>query len=93
MRPGVIAHIDQERFRTIHAWEPQHVLFLGQPQRQPRPQQLSDRGFPVPKRTGGRVLTSITLHLRFIRDRKSKYGTEFAELIRITKWWKRDRPP
>lgn len=48
-----------------------------------------DRGFLVRKHTGERVLTSITLHLRFIRDRKAKYGTNFAELIRLTKWWKR----
>ena len=48
-----------------------------------------DRGYLVRKHTGDRVLTSITLHLRFIRDRKSKYGTNFAELIRLTKWWKR----
>lgn len=48
-----------------------------------------DRGFLVRKHTGDRVLTSITLHLRFIRDRKTKYGTNFAELIRLTKWWKR----
>jgi len=48
-----------------------------------------DRGYLVRKRTGDRVLTSITLHLRFIRDRKAKYGPNFAQLIRLTKWWKR----
>jgi len=48
-----------------------------------------DRGYLVRKHTGDRVLTSITLHLRFIRDRKMKYGVNFAELIRLTKWWKR----
>ena len=46
-----------------------------------------DRGYLVRKHTGDRVLTSITLHLRFIRDRKMKYGVNFAELIRLTKWW------
>ena len=29
------------------------------------------------------------LHLRFIRERKSTYGPDFAQLIRLTKWWKR----
>ncbi len=48
-----------------------------------------DRGYLVRKRTGQRVLTSIPLHLRFIRDRKSTYGPDFAQLIRLTKWWKR----
>jgi tRNA nucleotidyltransferase (CCA-adding enzyme) len=48
-----------------------------------------DRGYLIRKHTGDRVLTSITLHLRFIRDRKSKYGNNFAELIRLTKWWRR----
>jgi len=48
-----------------------------------------DRGYLVRKHTGDRVLTSITLHLRFIRDRKTKYGPDFAQLIRLTKWWKR----
>ena len=48
-----------------------------------------DRGYLVRKQTGDRRLTSITLHLRFLRDRKAKYGPNFAELIRLTKWWKR----
>lgn len=48
-----------------------------------------DRGYLVRKHTGDRVLTSITLHLRFIRDRKTTYGSDFAQLIRLTKWWKR----
>jgi hypothetical protein len=48
-----------------------------------------DRGYLVRKYSGDRVLTSIPLHLKFIRERKAKYGPEFAELIRITKWWKR----
>jgi tRNA nucleotidyltransferase (CCA-adding enzyme) len=48
-----------------------------------------DRGYLVRKQTGERLLTSITLHQRFIRERKAKYGRNFAELIRLTKWWKR----
>ena len=48
-----------------------------------------DRGYLVNKDTGDRMLTSITLHLRFIRDRKKRYGQSYAELIRLAKWWKR----
>jgi tRNA nucleotidyltransferase (CCA-adding enzyme) len=48
-----------------------------------------DLGYLVNKNNGDRVLTSVTLHLRFIRARKKKYGQNYAELIRITKWWKR----
>ncbi len=48
-----------------------------------------DVGYLVNRHDGSRMLTSITLHLRFIRDRKKKYGTSFAELVRLTKWWRR----
>ena len=48
-----------------------------------------DRGYLVRKHTGDRVLTSVPLHLEFIRSRKKKYGSDFAQLIRLTKWWKR----
>ena len=51
--------------------------------------EADDIGYLVNKRTGARMRTSIPLHLRFIRDRKSKYGTAYAELIRLTKWWRR----
>lgn len=49
----------------------------------------NDLGYLVNKNDGARMLTSITLHLQFIRDRKKLYGTNFAELIRLTKWWRR----
>ena len=51
--------------------------------------EAEDRGYLVRKNTGDRVLTSITLHLQFLRQRKNKYGPSYAELIRLTKWWKR----
>lgn len=51
--------------------------------------EANDLGYLVNKTTGARLLTSVTLHLRFIRERKKKYGTNFAELIRLTKWWRR----
>jgi tRNA nucleotidyltransferase (CCA-adding enzyme) len=56
------------------------VLYEGEP---------DDRGYLVRKRTGDRVLTSIPLHLDFIRSRKKDYGPDFAQLIRLSKWWKR----
>lgn len=48
-----------------------------------------DVGYLINKRTGARMLTSIPLHLKFMRDRKRLHGPAFAELIRLTKWWKR----
>lgn len=56
------------------------VLYEGDP---------NDIGYLVNKRTGDRMLTSISLHLQFIRDRKKRYGDQFTELIRLTKWWRR----
>jgi tRNA nucleotidyltransferase (CCA-adding enzyme) len=48
-----------------------------------------DVGYLVNKRNGDRMLTSVTRHLQFLRERKKKYGDPFAEVIRLTKWWKR----
>ena len=48
-----------------------------------------DRGDLINRNTGERVETSVKLHLQFIRSRKAKYGPQYAELIRLTKWWKR----
>ena len=33
------------------------------------------------------VLTSIPLHLTFIRKRKGEQNTHFAQVIRLVKWW------
>lgn len=56
------------------------VLYEGDP---------DNRGYLVRKHTGDRVLTSVSLHLAFIRKRKNDYGDDFKQLIRLTKWWKR----
>ncbi|MEX0985440.1 MAG: CBASS oligonucleotide cyclase [Actinomycetota bacterium] len=56
------------------------VLYEGDP---------DDRGYLVRKRTGDRILTSIPLHLDFVRSRRKEYGANFTQLIRISKWWKR----
>jgi tRNA nucleotidyltransferase (CCA-adding enzyme) len=46
-----------------------------------------DRGYLVNKDTGERVLTSIPLHLAFIKKRKDKCPHHFRQLIRLVKWW------
>lgn len=51
----------------------------------------NDCGWLVRKHTGERVLTSIPLHLEFMNARKRRYGDDYKQLIRIVKWWKRER--
>ncbi len=53
------------------------VLYLGD---------SDDQGYLV-TRQGERVLTSVTLHLRFIAKRKAAAGPGYAELIRLLKAW------
>jgi len=48
-----------------------------------------DRGYLIPQSTGVRVLTSIPLHLKFIRTRKDNYPTHFRQMVRLVKWWAR----
>lgn len=48
---------------------------------------VDDRGYLINKDTGVRVLTSIPLHLAFIRKRKAKTPEHFRQLIRLVKWW------
>ncbi|MEU0429738.1 CBASS oligonucleotide cyclase [Streptomyces canus] len=56
------------------------VLYTGEP---------DDRGYLVT--SGGiKVLTSVTLHLRFIEKRKGKAGDGYRELIRLLKAWIRE---
>ena len=56
------------------------VLYEGAP---------DDCGYLI-TRQGDRVLTSVTLHLRFIRDRRDAAGPEYRELIRLLKAWIRE---
>ena len=49
----------------------------------------NDVGYLIKKHTGDRLKTSTRLHLDFIGNRRKTYGLEFLELIRLTKWWKR----
>lgn len=56
------------------------VLYEGEP---------DDRGYLI-TRQGDRVLTSVTLHLAFIKARRDKAGPEYRELIRLLKAWIRE---
>lgn len=48
-----------------------------------------DRGYLFAFDGGEPVLTSIPLHLAFIRKRKAQQRTHFAQVIRLLKWWVR----
>ena len=49
------------------------------------------RGYLWDRTSGRKILTSIPLHLEFIRNRKEKQPTHFAQVIRLAKWWARQR--
>jgi hypothetical protein len=48
-----------------------------------------DKGYLV-TRDGTRVLTSVTLHLKFMRARRDAAGANYRELIRLLKAWIRE---
>jgi len=50
----------------------------------------NDLGHLTNKDTGEKVLTSIPLHLDFIRKRKNNYSN-YATMVRVTKWWRNQR--
>jgi tRNA nucleotidyltransferase (CCA-adding enzyme) len=54
------------------------VLYEGDP---------DDRGYLIPPSTGARVLTSIPLHLEFVRKRKNAQPHHFRQMVRLVKWW------
>lgn len=54
------------------------VLYEGDP---------DDRGYLIARDTGDRLLTSVRLHLDFIRARKKAAETHFAQTVRLVKWW------
>ena len=45
------------------------------------------KGYLVAKDTGKKMLTSIPMHLDFIRERKKTHPKNFAQMIRYLKWW------
>ena len=50
-----------------------------------------DKGWLVSKRTGRLMMTSIPMHLEFIRKRKGANPQHFAQTVRLLKWWAADR--
>ena len=48
-----------------------------------------DRGYLFAVEGGKPVLTSIPLHLEFIRKRKAQQKDHFAQVVRLLKWWVR----
>lgn len=50
-----------------------------------------DYGYLTTKDTGERVLTSISLHLEFIRKRKEAQPNHFVQIVRLLKWWVRQQ--
>lgn len=49
------------------------------------------KGHMVSKHTGEKVLTSIPLHLEFIRKRKEAHDVHYAQIIRLLKFWVKQR--
>lgn len=47
------------------------------------------KGYLYARDTGARVLTSIPMHLQFVRTRSDKYPAHYKQLIRLLKWWSR----
>jgi hypothetical protein len=58
------------------------VLYQGDPQ---------DRGYLVAKDTGELLLTSVRLHLEFVRKRKADCPDHWAQVVRLVKWWLREQ--
>jgi len=58
------------------------VLYEGDP---------DDRGYLIAKDTGDRLLTSVRLHLQFVRSRKSTCPQDWAQVVRLVKWWIREQ--
>lgn len=45
------------------------------------------RGHLISQETGERLMTSVPMHLEFIRKRKNVNETHFAQLVRLIKFW------
>jgi tRNA nucleotidyltransferase (CCA-adding enzyme) len=46
-----------------------------------------DRGLLVSQDNGSTLMTSIPMHLEFIRKRKTAQDKHYAQVVRLTKWW------
>jgi len=50
-----------------------------------------DRGYVFSRSTGKTVMTSVPLHIKFIRDRKKKQPDHYVQVIRLMKWWVKEK--
>lgn len=46
-----------------------------------------DKGDLISQYDGSRLMTSIPMHLKFFRTRKEVIHPQFAEVVRLVKWW------
>jgi hypothetical protein len=51
--------------------------------------EADDVGYLISQNTGERIRTSVTQHLEFIRARKERQPNDFAQVVRLCKWWVR----
>lgn len=58
------------------------ILYQGDPQW---------RGYLFDRFSGAKVLTSIPLHIEFLQKRKASQPDHFVQVIRLLKWWTRER--
>jgi tRNA nucleotidyltransferase (CCA-adding enzyme) len=54
------------------------VIYEGEPE---------NVGYLINKNTGDRLLTSVSRHIEFIKKRKDKHPDDFAQVVRLAKWW------
>lgn len=73
-------HCVQLRFRSAHLVDVDvvPVLYDGE---------ADNVGCLIVKGTGARVVTSVSRHLEFIRARKGGSPSDFAQVVRLLKWW------
>ncbi|HKP12450.1 MAG TPA: nucleotidyltransferase, partial [Blastocatellia bacterium] len=45
------------------------------------------RGFLISQDTGEPMITSVPMHLNFIRERKKRNEKHYAQLVRFMKFW------
>jgi predicted nucleotidyltransferase len=50
-----------------------------------------DKGYLYSRDTGKRVLTSIPMHIQFMRKRGAVQPTHYKQVIRLLKWWARNK--
>jgi tRNA nucleotidyltransferase (CCA-adding enzyme) len=51
----------------------------------------NDCGHLIAKDTGDRLLTSVRLHIDFVRARKNACPDHWAQVVRFVKWWAREQ--